>query len=128
MLIKSHKRTPREGVAVALMSLMLSLAVVSGPVTAQSTDPAIALPDFTQIVERTESSVVNIRTTEAVRVRERGPRGNDPYDMFRWFFGPDFMPPALPSLIGVAHRQPRKSAPYREALGPALSSAKMATS
>lgn len=113
MLIKSHKRTPREGVAVALMSLMLSLAVVSGPVTAQSTDPAIALPDFTQIVERTESSVVNIRTTEAVRVRERGPRGNDPYDMFRWFFGPDFMPPgfAEPDRRGAPPAEEERTVP-----------------
>src|SRR5690606_23539321 len=36
----------------------------------------------------------NIRTTETVRIRNRmGPGGNDPYELFRWFFGPDFLPP-----------------------------------
>lgn len=96
MLTKyTHKRNLR-GLAYGLMSLMLSMAVLAGPTFAQSSAPAIALPDFTEIVARTESSVVNIRTTEAVRVRNRGSGGNDPYDMFRWFFGPDFMPPGFP--------------------------------
>src|SRR5690606_32922115 len=36
--------------------------------------------------------------TEAVPVRSSplGPNGTDPYEMFRWFFGPDFMPPGMP--------------------------------
>lgn len=52
------------------------------------------LPDFTRVVAETEGSVVNIRTTEAVPVRRSpmGP-GGDPSDLFRWFFGPDFVPP-----------------------------------
>ena len=56
----------------------------------------LGLPDFTGIVAKTEDGVVNIRTTEAVQVRSpaMGP-GSDPYDMFRWFFGPDFMPPGM---------------------------------
>jgi len=58
------------------------------------------LPDFTDIVARTEGSVVNIRTTETIRVRPSspfgGPGSNDPYEMFRWFFGPDFSPPGMP--------------------------------
>lgn len=109
MLTKyAHKRRSRGGVAFALMSLMLSLAVVSAPVSAQSSAPALALPDFTEIVERTENSVVNIRTTEAVRVRNRGSRGNDPYDMFRWFFGPDFLPP------GFAEPDQRSAPPVEE--------------
>ncbi|HUH40575.1 MAG TPA: DegQ family serine endoprotease [Castellaniella sp.] len=56
-----------------------------------------SLPDFTQIVAETEGSVVNIRTTEAVPVRRSpmGP-GADPSDLFRWFFGPDFVPPGMP--------------------------------
>lgn len=109
MLTKyAHKHRSRGGVAAALMSLMLTLAVVSGPAAAQTSAPAIALPDFTEIVERTENSVVNIRTTEAVRVRNRGSRGNDPYEMFRWFFGPDFMPP------GFAEPDPRGAPPAEE--------------
>src|SRR5699024_8132828 len=74
-----------------------ALGGVAGPVVAQSTTvPTLSVPDFTEVVASTESSVVNIRTTEAVRVRTPGSRGNDPYEMFRWFFGPDFMPPGAP--------------------------------
>src|SRR3546814_13396882 len=67
--------------------------------------PALSMPDFTSIVAKTEGSVVNIRTTEAVPVRPTigGPDSNDPYNMFRWFFGPDFMPPGM--------RQPHRSTP-----------------
>lgn len=69
--------------------------------------PGAALPDFTQIVEKTESSVVNIRTTANVPVRRSplGPNGTDPYEMFRWFFGPDFVPP------GAAPQQRERNAP-----------------
>lgn len=96
MLTKyAYKRSLPGGLVFALISLMLSLAVLAGPVSAQTAPPALVLPDFTEIVANTESSVVNIRTTEAVRVRNRGQGGNDPYDLFRWFFGPDFMPPGF---------------------------------
>lgn len=62
---------------------------------ATSAVPTLSVPDFTAVVAKTEGSVVNIRTTEAVPVRNPGlgPNPNDPYDMLRWFFGPDFMPP-----------------------------------
>src|SRR5690625_1186826 len=59
------------------------------------------LPDFTRIVQETESSVVNIRTTESVPVRSGHGFDGDPYDFFRWFFGPDAMPDRGP-------RQPRQ--------------------
>lgn len=49
------------------------------------------LPDFTGIVEKADEAVVNIRTTATVS--SRGRAGQDPYEMFRWFFGPDFQPP-----------------------------------
>lgn len=49
------------------------------------------LPDFTGIVEKAENAVVNIRTTSTVSANGRS--GRDPYEMFRWFFGPDFEPP-----------------------------------
>lgn len=67
---------------------------VSTSEQAQSTP--LGLPDFTGVVAKTEDGVVNIRTTEAVQMRSpaMGP-GSDPYDMFRWFFGPDFMPPGM---------------------------------
>src|SRR5690554_6789001 len=91
-----YQRSFKGLAAFMWVSLMLSLAALTGPAVAQSSSaPTLSLPDFTEIVAKTEASVVNIRTTEAVRVRNRGSRGNDPYDMFRWFFGPDFMPPGL---------------------------------
>ncbi|MDN4016628.1 DegQ family serine endoprotease [Achromobacter panacis] len=53
------------------------------------------LPDFTAIVEKSEPAVVNIRTTAKVssRAGSGGAPGQDPYELFRHFFGPDFVPP-----------------------------------
>jgi len=85
--------------AVTTTALALPPAVYA---QAQNTasPAAFGLPDFTAIVARTEGSVVNIRTTATVTTRPSpfgygpgGPGGNDPFDMFRWFFGPDFLPP-----------------------------------
>ncbi|WP_397474345.1 DegQ family serine endoprotease [Pusillimonas sp.] len=78
----------------AIAVLMACASMVSN---AQTQVPVLSVPDFTEIVAKSEGSVVNIRTTEAVPVRRSplGPGGNDPYEMFRWFFGPDFMPPGM---------------------------------
>lgn len=108
----TYKKSSFKGlVAVMWLSLMLSLAALAGPAAAQS--PSLSLPDFTEIVAKTEASVVNIRTTEAVRVRNRGSGGNDPYDMFRWFFGPDFMPPGLdgPDRRGTPPTEQERTVP-----------------
>ncbi|MGE8546234.1 MAG: DegQ family serine endoprotease [Alcaligenes sp.] len=90
--------------ATALLAAAAPLTAVhaqaqSAPVAQAS---VAGLPDFTDVVAKTEDGVVNIRTTEAVQVRSpaMGP-GSDPYDMFRWFFGPDFVPP------GMAPQRPR---------------------
>lgn len=91
-------KTKVAGVAAGLL-LVAGLtgatvyAETVAPVAQTSTSIA-GLPDFTQVVAETEGSVVNIRTTEAVPARRSpmGP-GSDPSDLFRWFFGPDFMPP-----------------------------------
>ena len=82
-------------VAGATAAIMLAFAPLGGGASAQPVSTLErSMPDFTQVVEQTEAAVVNIRTTETVRVRNRmGPGGTDPYEMFRWFFGPDFMPP-----------------------------------
>src|SRR5690606_26187708 len=91
-------------VAGAALAAMLAFGPVAGPAAAQSA--SAAMPDFTQVVEQTEASVVNIRTTETVRVRNRmGPGSNDPYEMFRWFFGPDFLPP-MPGQPRPDEREP----------------------
>ncbi|MCX5592179.1 DegQ family serine endoprotease [Alcaligenes endophyticus] len=98
--------------ALAATTTGVMLSLVAPAQTALAQDVAaiaaeVGLPDFTKVVERTESGVVNIRTTESVPVRRpmSGGPGGDPYDMFRWFFGPDFAPP------GVDPRGPRGQAP-----------------
>jgi serine protease Do len=57
--------------------------------------PAVALPDFSAIIAKADPAVVNIRTTATVPVRAPGAT-NDPYELFRWFFGPDFQSPGVP--------------------------------
>src|SRR3546814_11708222 len=37
-----------------------------------------------------------------------GPNSNDPYEMFRWFFGPDFMPPGMPGPRGRSTPEPEQ--------------------
>ncbi|NYT85539.1 Do family serine endopeptidase [Pollutimonas harenae] len=89
--------------AAASASLLVACSAVGAASSEQATPvPTLSVPDFTQVVAETENSVVNIRTTEAVPVRtgRSGPNSNDPYEMFRWFFGPDFMPPGMPGPRG----------------------------
>ncbi|MFT0534178.1 DegQ family serine endoprotease [Castellaniella hirudinis] len=101
--------------ACAATSLLLVSTLPMGAAQAQ---PAVsarvaALPDFTQVVADTENSVVNIRTTETIPVgRNPGAPGGDPSDLFRWFFGPDFMPPGMnPRQAPRPHAQPNQPAP-----------------
>lgn len=66
-----------------------------GPLTVSpQANNLVALPDFTDIVAKTETGVVNIRTMETVTTRgfSGGQFGMDPdmEDIFRFFFGPDF--------------------------------------
>ncbi|WP_442867507.1 DegQ family serine endoprotease [Castellaniella sp. S9] len=86
----------KRAMAGAAASLVLAVAAPMAAAQAQTPATVAGLPDFTGIVAQTEGSVVNIRTTEAVPVRRSpmGP-GADPSDLFRWFFGPDFMPPGM---------------------------------
>jgi serine protease Do len=93
--------------------VMLAFAVAATPSyadTSTTSPAAMALPDFTSVVAKTEGSVVNIRTTEAVPVRTpmAGPNGDDPYNMFRWFFGPNFMPPGMNPPHNEAPREQPK--------------------
>jgi serine protease Do len=110
-------RTLRQGMTAVFMAVTLAAGALLLTHTQTSTAQAqnapaptpafvAGLPDFTEIIARTEGSVVNIRTTESVAARspQFGP-GGDPYDMFRWFFGPDFAPP------GERPQGPRGRAP-----------------
>lgn len=74
-----------------LMSLSLVLLALSVFGLQQAQANTAGLPDFTGIVEKADEAVVNIRTTATVN--SRGRSGQDPYEMFRWFFGPDAQPP-----------------------------------
>ncbi|HEY9278872.1 MAG TPA: DegQ family serine endoprotease [Eoetvoesiella sp.] len=90
------KQKIRQIMGAVSVGAVLAFAPLGAAVHAQTTPvPTLSIPDFSSIIAKTEGSVVNIRTTEAVPVRQSpmGPNGTDPYDMFRWFFGPDFMPP-----------------------------------
>ncbi|CAM3504048.1 DegQ family serine endoprotease [Bordetella sputigena] len=97
------RRSLRRGLA-ALLAALVAGTVVHAPASAAQTatgNPAMMLPDFTSIVEKADPAVVNIRTTATVPVRS-GPQ--DPYDLFRFFFGPDFQPPGMPEMPGQRPR------------------------
>jgi len=100
----------RRFLVAAAASVMLAGAYVPAAV-AQA--PTVTLPDFTTIVEKADPAVVNIRTTATVPVRGMGPGGgNDPYELFRWFFGPEFQPPGGGAQPGPSPRQrPQPSQP-----------------
>lgn len=98
----------KRWLACVSTGFLVACSAVGAATDTSTAAPGVSLPDFTPIVERTESSVVNIRTTASVPVRPSpfGPGGgSDPYEMFRWFFGPDFMPP------GAAPEQRQRNAP-----------------
>ncbi|WP_459617717.1 DegQ family serine endoprotease [Bordetella sp. 2513F-2] len=78
--------------APALVAGVMALGAAAPAVQAQSA-AGVVLPDFTGVVQKADPAVVNIRTTATVPVRGAMPRGSDPYELFRWFFGPDFQPP-----------------------------------
>ena len=94
-------------------SALVAVACISAPLMTSAPVHATGLPDFTEIIERVDPSVVNIRTTSQAPSRSSraqppgGPNPQDPFEMFRWFFGPDFMPPGQPDA------QPRPNAPQQ---------------
>ncbi len=102
-IVQSYVVRPALGARRAVLAVAVGTAVVAGGLhtmqvhaqaqpQAQTQSPAVALPDFTSIVEKAEPAVVNIRTTAKVPTRA-GRGGQDPYEMFRHFFGPDAVPP-----------------------------------
>ena len=100
-IVQSYVVRPALGARRALVAVALGTAVVAGGLHTlqvhaqaqpQTQTPVVSLPDFTSIVEKAESAVVNIRTTATVPTRG-GRGGQDPYEMFRHFFGPDAVPP-----------------------------------
>lgn len=104
----------RSDMRKAFLALFASLAmfVCAAPaVYAQ----ARGLPDFTDLVDKADPAVVNIRTTSKAVARGPGipgvPGGQDPYELFRWFFGPDFNGPGGGNAPGQSPRTPQRPAP-----------------
>lgn len=88
------------------------------PANHDSTSVTLGLPDFTKVVEKTENSVVNIRTME--NISTRGGRGGpgwsfqgdpDAEEFFNFFFGPDFFPEPFSKRFGPG---PRDDHPNRD--------------
>lgn len=103
---------------LAAVATGLAVALVTPQVFAQAEEsrpvPTVTLPDFSGIVEKTEKSVVNIRTTEVVPVYQGGGADGDPYDLFRWFFGPDMAPPGAPPGAAPRQRGPQQAVPPQQ--------------
>lgn len=98
--IVRHPLTHWRQLAVTLAAVCaVSLTAVHAPPVMAASGDMVALPDFTAIVEHADPAVVNIRTTTTVPARRsmqgRGgvPGGSDPYELFRFFFGPDAQVP-----------------------------------
>ncbi|MFZ3288430.1 MAG: DegQ family serine endoprotease [Telluria sp.] len=60
------------------------LALAAPPLTAP---PVSGLPDFTDLIDRVGPAVVNIRTTEKVRLGQGGPGDEEMQEFLRRFFG-----------------------------------------
>ncbi len=96
VLNPSYFHTPAKRMRMVMMAVLMGFAalITGWQSSTQAQGRAAAnLPDFTEIVEQAEHAVVNIRTTAKVGGRNApggGGGGQDPYEMFRWFFGPDF--------------------------------------
>ncbi len=94
-----------------LTATALSLAVLwSAPATSQAQTQV--LPDFTELVEKVGSAVVNIRTTERGRSARGGATPEIDEDMLEFFrrFG---LP--IPGNPGGGGRDPRRAVPQPEA-------------
>jgi serine protease Do len=104
------------GMVAMAASLLPGAFTATGAVQAQAIRE---LPDFADLVERTGSAVVNIRTTERARARPNGPQmpeldPNDPfYEFFRRFFPPG-QSPGQPGPRGQTPRSPNPNAPREE--------------
>jgi serine protease Do len=74
----------------SMLMLFAAFAMLVGSIAHAQTR---GLPDFTDLVDQADPAVVNIRTSAKVSSRGAAPGGQDPAEMFKWFFGPDFEMP-----------------------------------
>ncbi|NOL49777.1 Do family serine endopeptidase [Pelistega europaea] len=121
-----HKKLLPLAIAIALGVSSVSMTVQAAPTDASTTATApatnasrmVALPDFTPIVQATENSVVNIRTEAPVEQRPDGFDSfgfgpNDPDEIFKFFFGPDFPGNGFPQF-GPRAENPKRKAPRKD--------------
>jgi serine protease Do len=84
--------TSKKSVRVVLSALLLTcagLSVSSGALAAAPvpTPVVTGLPDFSDLIEKAGPAVVNIRTTERVRMGQGGPGEEEMQEFLRRFFG-----------------------------------------
>jgi len=89
-------------VLIGSVSYIVLPIAVNGFASANAAQTIAGLPDFADLVERTGSAVVNIRTTERVKPGQQGmmtPEDEEMQEFFRRFFGVP-MPRQQPSPRG----------------------------
>ena len=84
--------TSKKSVRVVLSALLLTCAGLSVSTPALGAAPVptpvvTGLPDFTDLIEKAGPAVVNIRTTERVRMGQGGPGEEEMQEFLRRFFG-----------------------------------------
>jgi len=84
--------TSKKSVRVVLSALLLTCAGLSVSTAALAAAPVptpvvTGLPDFTDLIEKAGPAVVNIRTTERVRMGQGGPGEEEMQEFLRRFFG-----------------------------------------
>jgi serine protease Do len=84
--------TTKKSVRVVLSALLLTCAGLSVSTAALAAAPVptpvvTGLPDFSDLIEKAGPAVVNIRTTERVRMGQGGPGEEEMQEFLRRFFG-----------------------------------------
>jgi serine protease Do len=84
--------TSKKSVRVVLSALLLTCAGLSVSTAALAAAPVptpvvTGLPDFSDLIEKAGPAVVNIRTTERVRMGQGGPGEEEMQEFLRRFFG-----------------------------------------
>ena len=82
--------TSKHIASVLVSALMLTCAGLSAPASAAAPVPTpvvTGLPDFSDLIDKAGPAVVNIRTTERVRMGQGGPGEEEMQEFLRRFFG-----------------------------------------
>jgi len=104
---KIYLRNPSfSALLFSLIHSILFVCLLSGLVSPASATGIAGLPDFTDLVEKTGSAVVNIRTTEHISSPQmvQGSDDEEMQELFRRFFGMPMPPQQQPSPRGRKSR------------------------